>query len=77
MFNAIAHKSLNYACLQKKKKRILFEEKPNKIVQFTQIPFDLTRYIFLLAGVTLILSHMQAITCIAHALFNLSIFVAI
>ena len=63
--------------LTEEKKRILFEEKPNKIVQFTQIPFDLTHYIFLQAGVTLILAYVQAITCIAHALFNLSIFVAI
>lgn len=60
----------------RKKKRFLFE-KNNKIVQYTQIPFDLTHYIFLLAGVTLILAYVQAITCIAHALFNLSIFVAI
>ena len=60
-----------------RKERFLFEKNYNKIVQYTQVPFDLTHYIFLLAGVTLILAYVQAITCIAHALFNLSIFVAI
>ena len=59
-----------------RKERFYLKKNYNKIVQYTQIPFDLT-HIFLQAGVALILAYVQAITCIAHALFNLSIFVAI
>ena len=54
MFNVITPKSSTG------KKDFYLEKNYNKIVQYTQVPCDLTHYIFLLAGVTLILAYIRA-----------------